>query len=301
MIGNTMKNRLWNNKFLAGACVVFISALAGCASHKPPPPAYIPAFANQMPTYSTNTIRLQAIKDAALGIGAQGGLAWRSEQIDSMLQKQAADLDRIYDFNQLILPNNTLPPVLAEADNTLNLANTDTMRLADKTYKIVQPARLVTTPPNWRDYIWLNFKKPDAPDSVLLPSTAEERDVWNFYMQQGWLQGVDQANQIFSANLGRLQRDFQGIVLYRKLLAQKMVSSPMVAQANLGVTGGGNEMSINDRVVRITSNSALNAKTKQWRAVVIPEPPDFKVPSEMPTPLLMQPPTAAATTPRNYK
>lgn len=219
-------------------------------------------------TSGINNIRLAALRETAMTVGAQGALAWRAIHIDQALQQESNYLDNIFDFNQLLLNHDVLPPVLSEADDSLNLDNDDTIRLADHTYQIVSPARFVTAAPTWRTYLWLDYKKPSMPDTSLLPKNKAEAQVWNYYLRQGWQQGLVQANEIFSDNLNRLKRDFTGMVLYRKLLAQNMVSSPYVAQTNLGVTGNANHLSIGDRILRITAQSKLQTNASKWSPVL---------------------------------
>jgi len=76
-------------------------------------------------------IREMALKETALSLGAQGGLAWRAKIIDEALTHQMRNLDTIYDFNSLILEHNILPPVLLEGRNTLNLADAQSIRISD--------------------------------------------------------------------------------------------------------------------------------------------------------------------------
>lgn len=213
-------------------------------------------------------IRTEAIKQAGLMVGAQGALAKRGLEIDAILTRDTADLDKVYRFQALMLADNVLPPVLAQGDNPLNLNDPDTIRLADKTYKIVQQARFVTAPPTWREYLWLSYQKPDIPDKSILPKNYEELVIWRRYVSIGWDQGMAQANAIFSANLGRLTRDYEGMALYRKLLDEHMISSPFVAKTKLGVTGDGNKLSINDQIIRLTAKPQLNPDSQSWTPVL---------------------------------
>lgn len=225
---------------------------------------------SSLPTGSgiVNPIRKAAIQEAATTLGAQGALAWRSLQIDHTLDQESDYLEQVFNFNQLILPNNVLPPVLVEADNSLNLDSGTAIRLASKIYKIEAPATFVTTPPTWRTYLYMDYPQPTMPDQTLLPTSQAEAILWNHFFQLGWQQGIDQANAIFRENLARLKRDYMGMVLYRKLLAQRMVSAPFVAKADLGVTGDANELRINDRVLRITAPSMLQTNINKWRPVL---------------------------------
>jgi defect-in-organelle-trafficking protein DotC len=213
-------------------------------------------------------VREMAIKETALSLGAQSGLALRAKQIDEELIKQTAYLDAIYDFNSLTLEHNVLPPVLLEGRNTFNLADTQTIRISDRTYKVAKQARFITTPPNWRQYLWMDYKKPEYPNITLLPNTKEERALWCYYVVKGWNNGVDQANTILEESIARIKEDFSGMILYRKLLAMNMVSPPFVSDTDLGVTGDAGEIHIDDRVLRITALPALNINSSEWRAAV---------------------------------
>ncbi|MCW5589619.1 MAG: type IV secretory system conjugative DNA transfer family protein [Legionellales bacterium] len=82
-------------------------------------------------------------------------------------------------------------------------------------------------------------------------------------------QGIKQANMIYNDNLNRLQRDYRGMVLYRKLLAENMVSLPYVAQTDLGITNENGEMRVNDQVLRITALPNLQSNSQTWNPVIV--------------------------------
>ena len=217
---------------------------------------------------TTGKIREMALRETALSIGAQSGLAWRAKYIDDQLVKQTRNLDAIYDFNALVLEHNVLPPVLLEGRNTLNLADTQTIRISDRTYKVTKQAHFITTAPDWRQYLWMDYKPPEAPHISLLPNTKEERQIWVSCVEKGWNNGVEQANTILEESIARIKEDFTGMILYRKLLAMNMVSPPYVSNTDLGVTGDADEIHIDDRVLRITALPALNVNSSEWRAAV---------------------------------
>ena len=210
-----------------------------------------------------------ALRDSALSIGAQGGLAWASEQINISMSKDSKYLDTIFNFNGMMLSHGVIPPVLEEGDYTLNLADPGTIRVSDRTYKIMQQARFATTPPNWREYIWLSYTKPELPDKSLLPRNDEEQKIWREGIQKGWEKGIEQSYSIFQQNLARLKRDYHGMALYRKLLQEKMISQPFVSRTELGVTGNGDDMRVNDQVLRIVELPKLQTNSKHWRAIVV--------------------------------
>src|SRR5579872_607791 len=176
-----------------------------------------------------------------MSLGAQAGLAWASEKINIQLEKDRIYLESIFNFNAMMLSHGVIPPVLSEGDKSLNLADPNTIRVADKTYHIVEQARFSTTAPNWRDFLWLSYSKPELPDKTLLPRNEEEQKVWRAAVRVGWEKGIEQAYSIFKQNLARLKRNYRGMILYRKLLQQRMINAPFVARTELGVTGDGTD------------------------------------------------------------
>lgn len=215
-----------------------------------------------------SNIRVLAIRETAYSIGAQSGLAYRSKHINTYLTLHQRLLSKIYDFELLMLEDNVLPPVLSEGHNSLNLPNMSALRVSNTIYKIDKQARFVTTAPNWRQYIWLDYKIPDRPHSSVLPKDSVERQAWDRYTYEGWQKGIEQADNIFANNIGRLKHDFTGMIRYRKLLSMNMVSPPYVSKTELGITGDSNEIRIDDRVLRIVALPGLNTNSKEWRASV---------------------------------
>lgn len=216
-------------------------------------------------------IRLQALKETALTIGAQGGLALRSKELNAMLIPRETALDQIYNFNGLMLDNDVLPPVLQEGSQSLNLNSPAVLSLSDHTYKIVMQARFVTTAPTWREYLILDYKKPSIPDSTLLPKNDQERKIWVKYIHIGWQNGIDQANNMYADNLARLKRDYQGMALYRTLLAKHMVTKPFVTGSNLGVTSNADKtiMQVNNRVLQIAATPQFNTNSSRWKPILV--------------------------------
>ena len=73
-------------------------------------------------------------------------------------------------------------------------------------------------------------------------------------------------------NLNRLKRDFEGRVLYHTLLRKGMVSAPVLATANAGITGDpSKDLNINERIYRITAQPEFNHEQKSW----LPTPRQF--------------------------
>ena len=217
-----------------------------------------------------NNIRIQALRDTALSVGARGGLASRANEINQFLLGYENYLSRVFNFYGMLLDNNVLPPVLVEARKTLSLTGNDIIRIADRNYQILHQAKFVTSPPTWRDYLWMDYHSPETPDKSLLPKNTAEQAIWSKYIDEGWEAGIVQASSIFQENINRLKRDYDGMIRYRRLLAQNMVSAPYVATLDLGITGDGSNLTVNDRVLRITAFPSLQADGSVWKTEITP-------------------------------
>lgn len=215
-------------------------------------------------------IRRDAVIEAALSFGARGGLAMRTYEISQNLKRQTSYMDKVYNFRSLLIaaPSGLLiePPVITEAVDAM-IIDTDgqTAAVSDRIYNINRNAKIVTTARDWRDYLSRDWGKVKNPPDILMPENDEEREMWEEKVAEGWKQGYEQADEIFEADLSRLVADFSGMVRYRKLLAQGMVSPPYANQVDRGVTGGGSEMRIGDRAIQLTGTPQLISGHDQWK------------------------------------
>lgn len=215
-------------------------------------------------------IRKEAIIEAAISFGARGGLAKRTWEIRQELDMRARHLDKVFSFANLLIaaPSGLLiePPIITENMNSMIIdVNGQTAAVSDKMYNIIRNARIVSTPRNWRVYLEREWGEVLPPPDILVPQTNEERAVWYENVQKGWEFGTSQADEIFKSDLARLESDFQGMIRYRMLLAQGMISPPYALQIDRGITGGGDEMRIGDRAVQITGVPELMTGAETWK------------------------------------
>lgn len=216
-------------------------------------------------------LRAPAMRDAALSYGARAGLSWASREINKTLQARAAELTRTYDFQHLLIKGphgaHILPPVISEALDTWESFDAGkTLRVADASYEIIEQARFTPVAPLWQGYLVRDYSVPEPPPNALLPRNAGERDAWKRWVSEGWDMGIQQANEIFDADLKRLERDLMGMLRYKKMLEENKVSAPILAEGNLGVTGTGQDMRVNDRAMRITRDPVLELDPGKWNA-----------------------------------
>lgn len=215
-------------------------------------------------------IRREALKEAALSFGARGGLAARGFEIKKDLDIRADYLDRVFDFRQLLIaaPSGFTiePPIISESLNSLIIENDgQSAAVADAIYRIHENVKIVSTSRNWRSYLERGWGEVEDPPEVLRPKNDEERRFWREMVKKGWKEGYAQGSEVFEEDLNRLVADFDGMVRYRKLLAQGMVSPPFAQQIDRGVTGEDGAMRIGDRAVVITGTPQLISGSKEWQ------------------------------------
>jgi len=215
-------------------------------------------------------IRRDAIKEAAISLGARGGLAWKSYDIRQELERRSRSLDKVFNFRQLLIaaPSGLLiePPIISESINDM-LIESDGQQAAvsDRMYNIINNARIVNNIITWRTYLERDWGEVIPPPDILRPEDDEERALWTELVAKGWKEGVRQADEIFQDDLNMLTADFEGMIRYRTLLTQGMVSQPYALQVDRGITGDGNEMRIGDRAIQITGVPELMTGSNEWQ------------------------------------
>lgn len=215
-------------------------------------------------------IRMDALKEAAISFGARGGLAKRTFEIREELTTRTRYMDKVFNFSQLLIaaPSGFLiePPVVTESMNAMLIdIDGQTAAVSDKIYNIIRNARIVSAPRIWRQYLEREWGEVMPPPDILTPQNNEERVIWELHIRKGWKFGYEQADDIFKDDLARLESDYQGMVRYRMLLAQGMISPPYALQVDRGITGGGDEMHIGDRAVQITGVPELITGAETWK------------------------------------
>lgn len=213
-------------------------------------------------------IRQRLLLEAACSVGARGGLAARSQEIRGKLASKAADLDRIFSFQTVMLPSSLLPPVITEALESVRQDDGRTIRYAGAIYRIVEPERLVTVAPTWRDYLYTGLTDAatvEMPHDSMLPKTQAERDKWSRNVKDCWAKGVAQADTILQMNLDRIQRDFTGMLRYRLLALKGMVVEPRVGVERQATSGNGSELVIDDQTFRISTGTRFQLEDRKWK------------------------------------
>ena len=216
--------------------------------------------------------RAGAMRAAALSFGARAGLARRGWEISRMLDRHGPQLSNIFRFRDLLLKEGgfrVMPPVAAETRQAFRLGRDgDRAASAARVVRILARARFVSAPPDWRDYLVRSWPKAEAPVSVLFPRDRAERRRWEAWLAEGWRAGVKLADEVFAADVDRLSRDFQGILLWKRLRLARMATAPSVRLGDAAVSGGGRAMRIDEEFARLDKRARLVPRVSVWGPLV---------------------------------
>lgn len=220
---------------------------------------------NTTSTSQVSEIRQKALKELASNYGFSAGLGWQLNKIkNDDLVRSEARLNSLYNFSLLAIEPGILPPVIIEGVTDYAKTSDNEIRISDKTFKIDSLAKFTPVYPTWREYLIFNIPTFELPPESFLPQNQAEAEVWDQWALKGWNQGVSQAVAMVQSSFARLDKDYNGMFLFNILLEQKLVTATVISKQNLGVTGGGMQMSINDQIFKIVEHSTLISDEKKW-------------------------------------
>ena len=215
--------------------------------------------------------RRAAMRDAAVSFGMQSGLVRRSYELREMLGRFERQMDRVYRFDRLLITRGgfqVAPPVVVETTGAFSRgAEGKRAATARRVLRIVREAEVLGGAPRWLEYFERSWESPRAPSAVLFPRTPDEETLWEEWLREGWGAGARLAEDTFEADLDRLNRDFVGIVTWRILERQRIVTAPRVEVDSRPVVGGGAEMRVDERELRIREGARLNPIVEDWRVI----------------------------------
>ena len=228
-------------------------------------------------------MRRSAMRAAGLAFGAQAGLARRGWEIAAMLERHGRRLSAIYRFRHLMVRQSgftVMPPVLASTERAFRL-DRDGGRAASarRVVRIVEPERIVSAAPDWRDYLVRDWPEAVAPASLLFPREMSERASWRRWLREGWEHGTSLADDIFAADLERLNRDFEGLVLWRRSNLGGMVSAPALATERIAVSGHGRLVRIGGTVASLGPPAHFDLRPETWQPLPEDVPSGGRTPS----------------------
>ncbi len=216
---------------------------------------------------AVSLMRPTAIKEAAQLVTFQTAIAWRYKQLVAATETHSAIMDTAFNFGPLLMTQGEaliLPPVLTHSGASMRIESGETATAAATSYELLEPARYISTVPNWREFLMVDaFPEPEKPNPAVMPKNDKERAIWRAAVREAWAQGLMEADQLFADNVSRMARQYRGVMLYHLLTAQHLLSKVSTASAALGTkaTDNGNKLHIGQKVYRITAPSAFTAVT----------------------------------------
>ena len=208
-----------------------------------------------------------AMRDAAVAYGMQSGLVRRAFEIGQLLDRHARQMDRVYRFDRLLIEHDGFliaPPIVTETTAFNRGSQGMRAAAARRVLRIERPSKVLGGSLGWRGYFDRSWETPRRPSQVLYPRTGDEFERWRAWVREGWEDGVRLAEDTFEADLDRLSRDFVGIVNWRILLSQRIVTAPELEVVARPVVGGGVEMRLDQREIAIRAQARLNPVASDW-------------------------------------
>ena len=214
-------------------------------------------------------MRSSATRSAALAFGARAGLARRGWEIAAMLERHGRELSAIYRFRELMLRKDgftVMPPVLAGTDRAFRLERSGRKAAgARRILRIVEPEKIVSAVPHWRDYLVRDWADAQIPAAILFPRDDTEAALWRQWLREGWEHGTELADDIFAADLDRLNRVFEGLVQWRRANLAGMVSAPSLETERIAVSGHGRLVRIDETRAALGEPARFELRPGEWK------------------------------------
>ena len=217
--------------------------------------------------------RLRVQRQAAMRHGSQAGYRHRARKLGEILGRHSGKLSAVFDFNRVVRPapagaGYLLPPVIQRSGPAFQSSDGgQKVSVADRYLEILEPAQIAPVVPNWRQYLLFWPPEPVHLPPALVPRSDTERKRVRDWIAAGWSAGIAQAEDELARRMRRLQRHYEGMLEYRRLLALGKIDQVDTKTARFGVTGEAGAMRISDRTVQIANDPDFRRDPKHWRSV----------------------------------
>jgi defect-in-organelle-trafficking protein DotC len=206
-------------------------------------------------------LRERAIKEAALSAAAEAGARWRYGQIlKKVVLPREKELDELFDFSHLVVAKGRLvviPPVATQAGEAIRLAGTREALGQDGSYSLISRARLSGLKPDWRHYLMETPKGPDEIHPSLFPGGAGELAKWQKEIDRGWALGVEQADRLFASNVAILTRDYVGMMIFKRLVAERIAHEAPATETVTGLEVADDEIIFQKTLYRLVGQDGF--------------------------------------------
>lgn len=277
-----MKDQLGRYRLAVLAGVLLILILQGCASHSRPLetregviPSEVFEYRGRDGSSATRgfheqlTASEKAVRQAGVRMGATAGYKHEAERLFEKIKPYGEQFNRIFSFNDLLLPESLLPPVITLTERQVRYQRNEREESA-RVLRTTSDARFVGSAPSWEDYLYLHAPSIERPSPRLADLIDQHRSVYRAGVAEGWVEGVESAREAMEISINELQSDYMGMQLFRYLWLSGMIEPPQIVTAEDAVQGGGpesREMHVGVRRTVLTQPAYLVPDTQKWRAL----------------------------------
>jgi len=225
--------------------------------------------------------REQVVYETAFSFSAQTAFLKTLNFHEERMLNSAAELSENYNFRQLMkmtasqtqtldpsLELVVLPAVLIKSENVQKLnKHRDILRIKDETYRIVRHSKLVTAPPTWKDYLFNEkYEAPEQPIKALIAKDDKERAIWVKGVNEGWEEGIKQANREMRNRIRALSIEWRGMLNYVSLVQKNMIVPAYISMQRTPVSKESDGMVVNELIYRITDQDRFNLNVPAWES-----------------------------------
>lgn len=233
--------------------------------------------------------RYAAMRDAAMTVGAQHGYIEEMNRIRRQLVVEEKVWDDLFAFKDLMRIASAgenslyfLPAVIHESEQVTSRSDDhNRILVSGQYYEIIKRERLVTNPPDWREYLLIDIPvDASKPVGALLPKTPTEQAYWANHVEDGWKAGVLQANSEMLARIRHMGSDYIGMIKYVRLVAEGKIEPSFVASATQNLVNQGSSMHLNQKTFAITSPAVFNGNVRDWKPLDLDPRGGYRTPDE---------------------
>lgn len=214
--------------------------------------------------------RLKALLESAYQYALKKGVESEMNGFNNTLRDELVqrNLDAIYNFTPLMLNDRVVPPVITEVRDVIQ-NNNSSIKTTGVIYKIEKQAYFSTLAPNWRTY--LNIPKnqytidyPDALSKEFMPKNNSEYAAWKAATTSGFKEGLKVAQQLFTNNLNRLNRDYIGMIRFHEFVMQGKITMPSLSRTDIAISNTGQSLSIDQKYLVIKNLPSFEGNMLKW-------------------------------------
>ncbi len=196
--------------------------------------------------------------------GAREGYSQERARLMVLLEKRATLMDTTFRFDQLLVDGKMLPPVVAEVEKERVLID-GRLREVGREYRILEPAKLVTQAPHWREFFAMDST--DQYEAIPVTIPKKQRAEFERGRTDGVILGRRQAGAVMSSQMLELQQTFYGVLKFIELKKKGMISAPILANADRGVVREDDRLAIDDWLFEIRKG-AVFTDAQSWKVIL---------------------------------